>query len=336
MQWLLRGSTPRRHSLASRIHAMWLLHAFIGLALAALGGETAWRYRRSLHARDGRFTTTLSSGRRLEYTLWPPEAADKLQQRSVIVHLHGMVASGDDVQLMVNASTDPAAIEQLRSRVAIIGIDRPGFGGSDSVANGRTTLSDVAADVEDLIGALGVEQWGVVGFSAGGPVALALAARSPKGLRRLVTVASPWWWAGDAPSDMPQQPWADLAAAVHWPFHKVLSYVIGPRLLSRFVTTPGLAESLGTSMSRYYARGAWAGAWEATQLRRGAPFQLRDIAGRSHIVASIFQGTADATVTPDHGHRLASGLPQAELHLVDGADHFTIARAAHKIFAAAA
>lgn len=315
---------------------MWLLHVFVGLVLATLGGEAAWRYRRSQLPRDGRSTAMLPSGRRLEYTLWPPEAAGALHQRSVIVHLHGMIASGDDVQLMVNASTDPAAMEQLRPRVAIIGIDRPGFGGSDPVPNGRATLSDIAADVEDLIKVMGVDQWGVVGFSAGGPVALALAARAPKGLRRLVTVASPWWWAGDAPSDIPQQPWADLAAAGHWLYHKVLSFVIGPQLLSHFVSTPGLAESLGTSMSRYYAHGARAGAWEATQIRRGAPFQLRDIAARSDIVASIFQGTADATVMPDHGHRLASGLPQAELHMVEGADHFTIARVAHRIFAAAA
>ena len=274
---------------------------------------------------------TLPSGLTAAYTLWPPEAS-ALHERKVVVHLHGAIASGDDVHLMIGNSDNPAAIEAMRPHVVLIGLDRPGFGGSDAMGTGRPSLLAAAACVPELMAALGIERYGVVGFSAGGPVSLALAALAPAGLERVVTVASPWYWEGRAPSDQPDL-WADLAACAWWPVHMALSLVMGPWLLSLLVS-PGLAEPLGTSMARYYAQGAWAAAWEQTQLSRSAGFQLSDV--RTAAPVHVFQGTTDDIVPPYHAQRLVAQLPSSKLHLIEGAHHFSIARQSHDIFGLAA
>jgi pimeloyl-ACP methyl ester carboxylesterase len=63
------------------------------------------------------------------------------------------------------------------SRVCLVTADRPGVGRSDVLA-GRT-FADWPSDVSELAGALGIEQFAVVGWSAGGPYAAACAARIP-------------------------------------------------------------------------------------------------------------------------------------------------------------
>lgn len=56
----------------------------------------------------------------------------------------------------------------------LLGHDRPGYGGSDRKP-GRTA-GDAAADVADIADALGIERYAVMGYSGGGPHALACAA----------------------------------------------------------------------------------------------------------------------------------------------------------------
>jgi pimeloyl-ACP methyl ester carboxylesterase len=63
------------------------------------------------------------------------------------------------------------------SRVGLVTVDRPGVGRSDVLA-GRT-FADWPSDVLELADALGIDQFGVLGWSAGGPYAAACAARIP-------------------------------------------------------------------------------------------------------------------------------------------------------------
>jgi pimeloyl-ACP methyl ester carboxylesterase len=58
--------------------------------------------------------------------------------------------------------------------VRLVTVDRPGIGGSDVLP--RRTFSDWPRDVVELADALGVDEFGVVGWSAGGPYAAACAA----------------------------------------------------------------------------------------------------------------------------------------------------------------
>src|SRR5262245_52607453 len=59
--------------------------------------------------------------------------------------------------------------------IRLIGIDRPGYGGSDPVADGQwATVASAADDIADALTALAITgPIGVAGWSAGGRVALA-------------------------------------------------------------------------------------------------------------------------------------------------------------------
>jgi pimeloyl-ACP methyl ester carboxylesterase len=69
-----------------------------------------------------------------------------------------------------------------------IAVSRPGIGGSDPCL-GRTVL-DFAADVRELAGFLGLERFDVIGVSAGGPYALAIAHELPARVRRVAVCSS--------------------------------------------------------------------------------------------------------------------------------------------------
>jgi pimeloyl-ACP methyl ester carboxylesterase len=62
--------------------------------------------------------------------------------------------------------------------IRVIAPDRPGFGRSDPDPDRR--IEDWSRDVSALMDALSVRQFGVLGFSGGGPFALACAATCPR------------------------------------------------------------------------------------------------------------------------------------------------------------
>jgi pimeloyl-ACP methyl ester carboxylesterase len=102
----------------------------------------------------------LSDGRGLTYSeTGPPDGAP-------VLYCHGAIGTP------LGAAVD---LEALTSELGVryIAISRPGIGGSDP-APGRTVLG-FTADVRELIDALDIERLAVVGVSAGGPYALAVA-----------------------------------------------------------------------------------------------------------------------------------------------------------------
>ncbi|MFW2514274.1 alpha/beta fold hydrolase [Demequina sp. SO4-13] len=60
----------------------------------------------------------------------------------------------------------------------LIGHDRPGYGASDRLAGRR--IAHAATDVSDIADELGITQYAVMGYSGGGPHALACAAADPR------------------------------------------------------------------------------------------------------------------------------------------------------------
>jgi len=102
---------------------------------------------------------TLPDGRAVAYTTIGRPAG------RVVCHHHG--APGGRLELVgLDAEFD-------RAGVRVVTADRPGYGGSTPLA-GRATV-DWVDDVEALADHLGVEQFGVMGLSSGGPYAVACA-----------------------------------------------------------------------------------------------------------------------------------------------------------------
>jgi pimeloyl-ACP methyl ester carboxylesterase len=102
----------------------------------------------------------LADGRRLTYSETGP------RDGIPVLYCHGAI--GTPLVGTVDLETITGELG-----VRYIAISRPGIGGSDP-APGRTVLQ-FAADVAELIDALEIERLAVVGVSAGGPYALAVA-----------------------------------------------------------------------------------------------------------------------------------------------------------------
>ena len=79
-------------------------------------------------------------------------------------------------------------IAELSDDYHCVAPDLRGFGASDAPV-GNCAVSDYADDVASLISILRLENYVVIGHSMGGKIALALAARNPKGLRSLILLA---------------------------------------------------------------------------------------------------------------------------------------------------
>jgi pimeloyl-ACP methyl ester carboxylesterase len=94
---------------------------------------------------------------------------------------------------------DPATTEALGVR--LVTFDRPGYGGSDPMP-GRT-MADGGGDVGEVATRLGLQAIHVVGWSSGGPFALAAAARLPELVRSVALVAS-----NAPPDDLPTSEWS--------------------------------------------------------------------------------------------------------------------------------
>lgn len=76
--------------------------------------------------------------------------------------------------------------------VSLVTVDRPGIGGSDPRPGRR--MVDWADDVAQLAEELGLESFGVVGFSMGGPHALAVGAVMPERVTGVAVHATPGPW----------------------------------------------------------------------------------------------------------------------------------------------
>jgi pimeloyl-ACP methyl ester carboxylesterase len=84
-----------------------------------------------------------------------------------VFYFHGMPGSRSDFARLLGQ--DGLA----GSGVRVIGIDRPGFGGSDFQPDRR--FQDWPGDVATVADHLGIDRFGVLGYSAGGPYVIACA-----------------------------------------------------------------------------------------------------------------------------------------------------------------
>lgn len=87
---------------------------------------------------------------------------------------------------------DPDPAQTARRDISLIAVDRPGYGGSDPVEPGLwADVASAAADLAEVLMQRGDGPVGVAGWSAGGRVALALAARHPELVDRVAVVGTP-------------------------------------------------------------------------------------------------------------------------------------------------
>ncbi len=118
-------------------------------------------------------TLTLPDGRALAYTDGDPAGRP-------VVLFHGAPGA---------RGFRPREAETAAAGVRLITFDRPGYGGSDPVA--APTVLGFAGDALALADALGVDRFGVVAWSGGGPAGVATAFLAPERVRALALVSCP-------------------------------------------------------------------------------------------------------------------------------------------------
>jgi len=97
-----------------------------------------------------------------------------------LLYCHGMPGS----RLEPTVFEGSATARQIR----VVAIDRPGYGATSPL--GPRTLGDEVDDVHALVDGLGIDSFDVLGFSGGGPHAVAAAASLPDRVERLTLVSS--------------------------------------------------------------------------------------------------------------------------------------------------
>ncbi|MPV57477.1 alpha/beta hydrolase [Burkholderia sp. HI2761] len=115
-------------------------------------------------------------------------------------------------------------IHGLGGRYRTVGMDHRGWGNSDAPEQGYA-IGDLANDVQDVVEALKLERYVIVGHSMSGKVAQLLASRRPPGLEGLVLVApsppSPMHFSSEQRAEMARV--YDTRESIGWALDNVLT-----------------------------------------------------------------------------------------------------------------
>ena len=236
---------------------------------------------------------------------------------------------------------DPDPTSTASRQVTLLAVDRPGYGASPPVADGEwATVASAADDAADVLRQRAVGPVGVAGWSAGGRVALALAARHPDLVDRVVILATP------APDET--VPWVSpenrqsLEALRGLPpeeVHQRLAAQLGQQMptdapretllaaLGRSpaddeaFALPGAAERLDVMLRAAFAQGTIGLAADiAGYTLKPWGFEPGEVRAKT----LCLYGSRDPAIASRHGSWWQKVLPQARLEMVPGAGHLLI------------
>jgi pimeloyl-ACP methyl ester carboxylesterase len=236
--------------------------------------------------------------------------------------------------------TEAAAAHGLRT----VMYARPGYGGSTPQPGRR--VGDCAADVTAILDRLGAAGFVALGWSGGGPHALASAALTGGRCRAVVSLAgmAPRTAAGlDWLSGMGPENIEEFAAAEEGP-QALDGLLTGWAAGLAQVTGSEMAQSMGSLLSaadQAVLTGEFADYLAASfraALRTGvAGWRDDDLAfasdwgfGGAELAAvptAVWQGGQDRMVPLAHGAWLGSQVPGASIHLLPGEGHLTLVTA---------
>ncbi len=264
-------------------------------------------------------SVTLTDGRTLAYEQYgDPEGVP-------VLNCHG--------GLLCRLDVEPADAAARALGVRIVSPDRPGVGRSDRHPDSGP--SDFAADVEQLVDALGIDRFGVMGWSAGGQQALAVAARLGTRVTHTAVLA------GCVPLDDParrkqlsklDQRLVALSTRVPWAAARTFGLLgWSARRDPHRTTGRAVADLPDAERAAVLVEGDWFGRTMAEAMHdpRGQVDDYRSFVApwgfAPELVpgpVTLWQGDRDQLVPAAWADELATRIPAAELVRCPGEDHF--------------
>jgi pimeloyl-ACP methyl ester carboxylesterase len=267
----------------------------------------------------------LEDGRKIEVRTAGPEYGE------ILLFHHGAPGAG----LPFGPWVELAAARGLRT----VMYSRPGYGLS-SAAPGRKIV-DAASDVAVVLDAVGATTFRAVGWSCGGPHALACAAALPDRCLATVAVAGSAphsadgleWFAGMAEENVAEFGLALQGKGALAPFLEASAHAFATIQPTNLVASFGglLSEVDKTKMTKEFA------AWFAKTLRVGMAHGIAGLRDDDLAITSdwgfpvadarsvvIWHGAQDRMVPCAHGRWLADHIPGARHRLFDDEGHMSI------------
>jgi pimeloyl-ACP methyl ester carboxylesterase len=212
-------------------------------------------------------------------------------------------------------------------------------GAEGSTRNPGRSVADVAADMEDVLDALGVERCLVAGKSGGGPHALATGALLPDRVAAVISIAGcrpngPGFLDGMGEDNVVEFGLAEQGEEALRPFvlkhREALKDADGealvrdlatllPEVDRRVLTSEVGAETVAVLVGGVQVPDAWID--DDLAFVRDWGFDLAAMA----VPTYVWQGSEDKMVPFHHGEWLAAHVPGAVAHLEEGEGHFSIA-----------
>lgn len=249
---------------------------------------------------------------------------------SAVVYCHGSPSSGSEWRLF---GTNADIVE---SGLRIIAVDRPGSADSSFQSNRR--ILDWPPDVTQIANHLQLDRFAVLGYSGGGPYALACALELGDRLTAVVTVSGP------APFDVPEvteginpNSWRFMQLARTRPMaSRAISWIMGltariapgrmaaqairslPEPDAAALRDPRLAAAFARLVSETTPRGAQ----RDTELMV-SPWGFHPAA--ITIPVALWHGTEDKNAPPAMARWLAEHIPSSELQWLAGEGHVSAA-----------
>jgi len=263
----------------------------------------------------------------------------------LVIHNHGGPSSRLEARLLADAAS--------KNRLRLICVDRPGIGKS-SPQKARS-YSGWADDLVAIADALGYREFGVTGWSEGGPWALAAAAYIDSARLRHVSSIAPGSYGAFGDNSAAQylskiDALGGTLALRFKPGFRLMYATLGltaKRFPQSFVkqirnnlneydqqllSRPQVAAAFGDACAECFAHGSDGLVRDAELLYRRWAFDVSAITRPVH----MWQGLDDKLVPDPINKAVADAMPGAVWHPVEGAGHFVAVGSGDDIFAIAA
>ncbi len=288
-----------------------------------------WRIAKGLLLGGSALVVALVALAGFSYNSFRSDRLEELRSGSQVIETRAgpieYVLEGDGDQVVLFVHGTPGGYDQRfgLDSFQVLAPSRPGYLRTP-ISAGRTPREQADAYVA-LLDALSIDEVVIMGLSGGGPSSMTFAAAYPDRARALIALEAV------SNSDLPEIPAPAFLSGdfTAWLSLSLLRRAVGTEgLLEMFVPDPENRRLVLEDEEKVAAfEGLMWSLWPPSLRGDGLAndeeqFDALDLPLADIQVPTLaIHGTADAAVPVEHARFLADSVPNAQVHLIDGADH---------------